>query len=252
MIDERLPTRCLQPGISNTNNRSYDMCTTKRFWTLLLLLIVSVSNAKDAKLYTLNQDGVAREHNAFVKLQRDKGGPGLLLIALDGIDPRDFVSMSEYAAQVRSAEAKSKPGAAPCFVCASPGRTEPRLIGIPPGKHRLSVLFKLSDIDKKLMTNKIAAGLAEKFPPEVTDENRSNNPLGENVHLVIIKHYEELSFEAEPGKYYSITYSWNNEARQLQLVVNQCMANWKECTQIAFESEKTQTKVLPGLSNEEI
>jgi hypothetical protein len=200
----------------------------------------SLAEAKEPQLYSLSEQGAASQQ-AIVKFQRNSNNGALLLLTYDGSDPRSFPSMAKYAAQVKSAEARMKPGQKPGLISASPGRNEPQLIGVSPGPHTYGVLFMLIDFARGgILNSPVAASLSKTHLP--------NSPES----YVTVKHYEELRFDSEPGKNYYIQYSWSAEQSALTFFVQACAPKWKDCVNAPFESSNSQTKVLPGISDQEL
>ena len=219
----------------------------KLWFTILLIVTASASEAKEPKQYSMALDGQSQQNEAIVKLQRKKGGAALLLLTFDGTDPRSLPSMSDYAELVRQGEARTKPGQKPGLINASPGRNEPQLLGVSPGVHKYGVLFFLTDISRKLATTEIASVLTNKYLPK-------NDVLltGNEILLVTVKHYEELTFTAVAGKKYYIQYLWDKETADLRFNLVECKVDWKECSDTTFSTDKAQTKVLPVVSDQEL
>jgi hypothetical protein len=203
------------------------------------------ASAREPKLYPLDDGSVPAQPEAIVRVQRGFSGPAVLLLSFDGKDPRSFPSMSAYAETVRKAEAGRKPGQKPGLVNVSPAHNEPQMVGVTPGSHAYGVLFITIDTARKgLFSNEIAHTLADKYMP--IDALPSDDPF------ITAKHYEELTFSAQPGKRYLIQYVWNKDAADLHFSVSECPESWKDCTLVPFDSAKTQTVAQPGVGAQEI
>jgi hypothetical protein len=149
--------------------------------------------------------------------------------------------MAAYAAQVQRAEAAMKPGQKFGLVNASPGRNEPQLIGVSPGPHTYGVMYMLIDVAfGGALSSRIGKSLAKRYLQENAEDN------------LTIKHYEALRFDSEAGKNYFVQYSWSDERSELSLKVQACTAKWKDCVDVPFESSNAQTKVLPGIGDQEL
>jgi hypothetical protein len=188
----------------------------------------------------LYEDGTTPETAASVRFDRSNGA--LLLVAIDGRDPRSFPSTAKYAELVRNGEAKTPPGRKPGLVTFSPGRNEPRLVGVTPGPHKYGVLYMLIANARAglLLDSPMAVALAAKYLPDNT------------ALAVSVKRYEDITFTAEAGKNYKFGYSWAPETLDLHITLDECSKKWKECVSVPFQSENAQTKVLSGASDQEI
>jgi len=210
--------------------------------TIVLLLVGSLCcEAKEPTLYLLGNGIDPSQPQAVVKLQRTSNSGALLLLTFDGVDPRTFPSMEKIEARVKAADAAMKAGQKPGLINSSPGRNEPELVGVAPGTHKYGVMFMMIDVSKAhLLGNSLAFTFSKKYLPGNTEAS------------VTVKHYEELSFNAEAGKNYSFQYVWTPDTTDLKLIVQQCSPKWDGCTSVAFDSGNAQTKVLPGVSDQEL
>ncbi len=108
---------------------------------------------------------------------------------------------------------------------------EPRIIMISPGLHSYDVEFSYLDMARGLAMSEMAKEMVKKY---------NHKSKGD---FVVIVHNESIEFYAEKTGYYFVSYVWDNEAIEIRIIVKQCDAEKKKCSDVPFISKSAATRL---------